>query len=553
MPGPSAQGGGGAHVWTASRSAAGRHSPWLIATIISISAFMEVLDTAIANVSLQHIAGSLAVSYDESTWVLTSYLIANAVVVPTSSWLSNVIGRKRYYMASVGLFTLSSLLCGLAPSLTFLIAARVAQGVGGGGLAPVTQAMLVDSFPPQSRGKAMSVYGMTVILAPMLGPLIGGYITDHFSWHWIFFINVPIGFLSLSLVQRYVDEPPLLVEERKARWKQGIRFDVLGATLIALGLAALEVMTDRGVVDDWFASPLIRAAAIVSGVCIVGFVVWELFAREPLLEMRLFKNRNFAVGVLIIMVIGVILFGTTQFLPQFLQEVMGYTAERAGLALTLGGMITMVSMPLAGILSGRTRPRNMMWMAFAVICFSLWMMSHFAVTVTFGQVAYARAWQSAGIPFLFVPLMTAAYVGVPANRTGNAAAMIAVGRNVGGSVGIAMVQALLARRKQFHQERLVSGLQPLNAPYVHAVHALTRLFLSRDAAPAAASHMAVGQIYAWMERQALMMSFDDVFRALMIFVIVISPLLLLLRPPPAHHGHRAAAAADSDNAAQVPL
>ena len=552
MAGPGEK-GKAAHVWTADRSAAGRHSPWLIATIISISAFMEVLDTAIANVSLQHIAGSLSATYDEATWVLTSYLIANAVVVPASSWLSNVVGRKRYYMASVALFTISSLFCGLAPSLTLLIVARVVQGIGGGGLAPVTQAMLIDSFAPQSRGKAMSVYGMTVILAPMLGPLLGGYITDHSSWHWIFFINVPIGFLSLSLVQAYVDEPPLLIAERKARWKQGIRFDYAGAALISLGLAALEVMTDRGVEDDWFASPVIRTAAIISGVCIIAFVVWELFAREPLLEMRLFKHRNFSIGVLIIMVIGVILFGTTQFVPQFLQQVMGYTAQQAGLALTLGGVTTMVTMPLAGVLTGRTRPRNMMWMAFAVICVSLWMMAHFAVTVTFYQVAYARAWQSAGIPFLFVPLMTAAYVGVPANRTGNAAAMIAVGRNVGGSIGIAMVQALLARREQFHQARLVGRLQPLNAAYVHAVHVLTRMFASRGAAPAAAAHMAMGQIYALMQRQVLMMSFDDVFWALMIFVIVISPLLLLLRPPPAHHGRRGEATAEAENVTEMPL
>ncbi len=546
MAAPGAQ-GKAAHLWTAARSAAGRHSPWLIATIISISAFMEVLDTAIANVSLQHIAGSLSASYDQSTWVLTSYLIANAVVVPASSWLSNVIGRKRYYMISVALFTVSSLLCGLAPSLTFLIMARIAQGIGGGGLAPVTQAMLIDSFPPASRGKAMAVYGFTVILAPMLGPLLGGYITDQLSWHWIFFINVPIGLLSLTLVEAFVDEPPLLLEERKMRWARGIRFDFAGAALIALGLGSLEVMTDRGVQDDWFASPIIRAAAVMAAVCIIGFVVWELFASEPLLEMRLFKHRNFAVGTFIIMVIGVILFGTTQFVPQMVQQVLGYTAMQAGMALTLGGMITMVTMPLAGILTGRMRPRNMMWMAFAVICVSLWMMAHFAVTVTFYQVAYARAWQSAGIPFLFVPLMAAAFVGLPPDRTGNAAAMIAVGRNVGGSIGIAMVQALLARREQFHQARLVSRLQPLNPPYEHAVHVLTRLFAARGASPAAASHMAVGQIYAFMQRQVLMMSFDDVFWALMVFVVVISPVLLLLKRPTAHDGH------DAGSATEVPL
>ena len=546
MAGPGAR-SARAHAWTPARSAAGAHSPWLIASIISISTFMEVLDTAIANVSLRHIAGSMAASYDQATWVLTSYLIANAVVIPMSGWLSGVIGRKRYYMSSVALFTGASLCCGLAPSLPFLIVARVVQGVGGGGLQPVTQAMLVDTFQPASRGKAMAVYGFTVILAPMLGPLLGGFITDRFTWHWIFLINVPVGVLALILVQAFVDEPPLLIEERKARWRQGIRFDYAGAALIALGLGFLEVMTDRGVQDDWFSSPLIRTAAVIAGVCIVGFVIWELFARQPLLDMRLFKHRNFAVCTLIIMVVGVILFGTTQFLPQLVQEVMGYTAMQAGLVMTLGGMIALISMPLAGMLTGRVHTRILMSFAFAVVAISLWSMAHFTTDVTFDQVAIARAWQSGGLPFLFVPLMSAAYIGLPPDDTGSASAMINVGRNLGGSLGIAMVQALLARREQFHQARLVSRLQPLNAAYVHAVHVLTRMFASRGAAPAAASRMAVGQIYALMQRQALMMSFDDVFWALMIFVVVIWPLLMLLKRPPTDHGH------DVERTTEVPL
>jgi DHA2 family multidrug resistance protein len=525
------------HRWTPARSAAGRHSPWLIAVIISISAFMEVLDTAIANVSLRHIAGSLAASYDQATWVLTTYLVANAVVIPMSSWLSDVFGRKRYYMFSVALFTVSSLCCGLAPSLTFLILARVAQGIGGGGLQPVTQAMLVDSFPPASRGKAMAVYGFTVILAPMLGPLLGGVITDQFSWHWIFLINVPIGLLSLTLVNAFVDEPPLLVEERRARWRRGIHFDFPGALLIALGLGFLEVMTDRGVQDDWFASPLIRAAALTAGVCIAGFVIWELWTPRPLLDMHLFKHRNFAAGTLIVMVIGVILFGTTQFVPQLVQQVLGYSATEAGLVLTFGGMITIVTMPLAGVLSGRVQPRILMLIAFVVVALSLWRMSHFTVTETFADIAIARAWQSGGIPFLFVPLMSAAYIGVPPQRTGNATAIINVGRNLGGSVGIGMVQALLARREQFHQARLVSGLQPLNPVYVRSAHALAQLLARHGAAPVAAARMASGEIYALMRRQALMMSFDDVFRALMLFVLVISPLLLLLKRAPGDQRH----------------
>ncbi len=543
MPAASAD-GPAAHVWTPARSAAGRHSPWLIAVIISISAFMEVLDTAIANVSLRHIAGSLAVSYDEATWVLTTYLVANAVVIPMSSWLSDVIGRKRYYMLSVALFTVSSLCCGLAPSLPFLIVSRVAQGLGGGGLQPNTQAMLVDSFHPASRGKAMAVYSFTVILAPMLGPLLGGVITDRFSWHWIFLINVPIGILSLALVQAFVAEPPLLIEERRARWQRGIHFDFPGAALIALGLAFLEVMTDRGVQDDWFASPLIRIAALIAGVCIACFVIWELWTDRPLLDMHLFRHRNFAAGTLIVMVIGVILFGTTQFVPQMVQQVFGYTATEAGLVLTFGGMITMVTMPLSGVLTGRVQPRILMLIAFAVIAMSLWTMSRFTVDETFTDIAIARAWQSGGIPFLFVPLMTAAYIGVPPQRTGNATAIINVARNLGGSIGIGMVQALLARREQFHQVRMVSGLQRLNPVYEHTVGVLAHVLVTRGVAPAAARHVAVGEIYALMQRQVLMMSFADVFRALLLFTLVISPIVLLLKRGASEHRSGAAAAGE---------
>ncbi|MGH8301697.1 MAG: DHA2 family efflux MFS transporter permease subunit, partial [Steroidobacteraceae bacterium] len=357
MAGPAAAGSRPEHGWTPERSAAGNRNPWIIATVISISAFMEVLDTAIANVSLAHIAGSTSASYDQATWILTSYLIANATVIPMSGWLSDVFGRKRYYLSSVGLFTFASLCCGLAPSLSFLILARIVQGIGGGGLQPVTQAMLIDTFPPASRGKAMAVFGFTVILAPMIGPLLGGWITDQFSWHWIFLINVPVGLLSLFLVETMVDEPRLIVQERRRRWAQGVHFDFPGAALIALALGSLEVMLDRGVQDDWFASPIIRAAGIVAGVCLAAFVIWEIIEPDPLLDMRLFRYRSFASATVIIMTIGVILFGTTQFIPQLLQQVMNYTAEEAGLALTLGGIITLVSMPLAGILSSYVQPR----------------------------------------------------------------------------------------------------------------------------------------------------------------------------------------------------
>ena len=532
-----AAGAPSAQRWTPARSAAGNRSPWLIATVISISAFMEVLDTAIANVSLAHIAGSTSSSYDQATWVLTSYLIANATIIPMSGWLSDVFGRKRYYMSSVALFTFASLCCGLAPSLTILILARIVQGVGGGGLQPVTQAMLIDTFPPASRGKAMAVYGFTVILAPMLGPLLGGWITDQFSWHWIFLINVPVGILSLFLVHTMVDEPPLIVEERRRRWERGVRFDYIGAALIALSLGALEVMLDRGVEEDWFASPLIRGSALIAAACLVAFVLWELIQRDPLLDMSLFRYRNFASATVIIMTVGVVLFGTTQFIPQMVQQVLGYTAEQAGLALTLGGIITLFTMPLAGILSSHVQPRIMMGVAFAVEALAMWNMTRFDTTVTFAGIAIARMWQGAPIPFLFVPLISAAYVGLPGEKTNRASAMISVGRNIGGSVGISLVQALLVRRQQFHQARLVVGLQPLNPVYAHAIRSLSHTLIARGAPPAAAAHMAVGMLYRMVQRQASMMAFIDVFWALGLFIAVILPIVFLLKRTPLERGH----------------
>jgi len=537
VPERPAQGSRPGHAWTPERSVAGNRNPWLVTSVIAISAFMEVLDTAIANVSLNHIAGATSSSYDQATWVLTSYLIANAIVIPMSGWLSDVFGRKRYYMTSVAIFTFASLCCGLAPSLGFLIVARILQGVGGGGLQPVTQAMLIDTFPPASRGKAMSVYGFTVILAPMIGPLLGGWITDQFSWHWIFLINVPVGLLSLTLVETMVDEPPLIVEERRQRWARGVHFDLPGAALIALALGSLEVMLDRGVQEDWFASPLIRGAALVAGACLLAFVLWEIIERDPLLDMSLFRYRSFASATFIIMTIGVILFGTTQFIPQLVQEVLGYTAEQAGLALTLGGIVTLFTMPLAGILSGYVQPRILMGCAFAVEALAMWHMSHFATTVTFSQIALARMWQGAPIPFLFVPLISAAYVGVPGAKTNRASAMISVGRNLGGSIGISLVQALLARRQQFHQARLVLGLQPLNPVYAHGIHALTRTLAARGAPPAAASRMAIGALYRMVQRQADMMAFNDVFWVLAIFIVLTLPTIFLLKRAPLQHAH----------------
>jgi DHA2 family multidrug resistance protein len=523
---------GDAQGWTPERSAAGDRSPWLIASVISISAFMEVLDTAIANVSLSHIAGATSSSYDEATWVLTSYLIANAIVIPLSSWLSEVIGRKRYYMMSVAVFTAASLCCGLAPGLSFLILARIVQGIAGGGLQPVTQAMLVDTFPPNQRGQALAMYGLTVILAPTIGPILGGTITDRYSWHWIFLINVPIGIVALFLVQTFVAEPKALQEERKKRLQRGIRLDFTGAALIALGLGFLEVTMDRGQRDDWFSSPLISASAVIATLTLSGFVVWEWFQEEPLLDMKMFRNRNFAVATVVIMIVGVILFGTTQFIPQLLQEVLRYTATDAGLAMTLGGAATLIAMPIAGLLSNKVQPRVLMGLALIVEALALWNMTRFNTNMSLRDAAMGRLWQAIGIPFLFVPLTNAAYVGLPPTRSNQASAILNVGRNLGGTIGISLLQALLATRQQFHQSRFSEILEPLNPNYTDGISTLTQALTSQGMSALEAGQTAVGQLYQVVLQQASMQAFIDCFWVLMIFVACVFPTVLLLKKSP---------------------
>jgi DHA2 family multidrug resistance protein len=527
-----AQDAAGAGGWTAERSAAGDRSPWLIATVISISAFMEVLDTAIANVSLRHIAGGLSSSYDEATWVLTSYLVANAIIIPISGWLADAIGRKRYYMMSVAFFTVASACCGLAPSLAILISARILQGIAGGGLQPVTQAMLVDTFPPNKRGQALAVFGVTLILAPAIGPLLGGVITDRFSWHWIFLINVPIGIVSLLLVKALVNEPDKLKQERKQLQRKGFKFDTPGFLLIALGLGALEITMDRGEREDWFASPFILVTAVTAVLCLTAFVFCELLRREPMLDLRLFGNRNFAIGTVLILLTGVIMYGTTQFIPQLLQEVLGYTATSAGMALTAGGIATLIAMPFAGLLSDKVQPRFLIAGALLFEAAALWHMTHLSADISFHDAAMARVWQALPIPFLFIPLTSAAYVGVPRNRSNQASALLNVGRNIGGSVGISLVQMFITNREQFHQARMVERLNPLNGNYDSGIDRITQTLANQGQALVDASQMAIGQLYRGVMQQASMRAYLDCFKVLMVFVLVVFPIVLLMQNTP---------------------
>ena len=511
--------------WTPERSAAGRHNPWLIVGIISMATFMEVLDTSIANVSLTHIAGGLSASQDEAAWVLTSYFVANAVIIPLSGWLADVIGRKRYYMMSVALFTISSLLCGMAPNLTFLIVARIVQGIGGGGLAPSEQSILADTFPPEKRGQAFAAYGVVVVCGPVLGPTLGGWITDNIGWHWIFLINVPVGLLSLVLVHIFLCEPKALKEERREKHRKGLNVDYIGFALVALGLGFLEVTLDRGERDDWFGSGFILVSAIVAGLSLIALVLWELYHRDPVVNLRLLKNRNFAITCLFMTTAGVVLFGTTALIPQYLQQVMGYDATNAGLALTTGGIATLLVMPLTGVLVGKVDTRLLLIPALVLQALALWYMTGWNGDIAYGNASIGRLISAAGLPFLFIPINTAAYVGLKPEETNQASALLNVARNLGGTFGIAVSQAMLIERGQAHQTRIVEGLNPLNPSYVEGLGQLSQTL----GGAATDSSAALGALYQQVQRQAAALAYVDVFHTFMVFVIVVTPLALLVR------------------------
>ena len=512
--------------WDSGRSAAGSINPWLLVAIISIPTFMEVLDTSIANVSLEYIAGGLAITNDQATWVLTTYLVANAVVIPISGWLSDAIGRKRYFMFSIALFTGASLLCGFAPNLTVLVLARLLQGIGGGGLAPVEQSMLADTFPPSKRGVAFAAFAIVVVVGPVLGPSLGGYITEYSSWHWVFLINVPVGIAAFFLVSTFVDEPEAVVKDRMKKLKGGLRIDYIGVALVALGLGFLEIVADRGEREDWFSSPLIVAAAIISVVSLIALFVWEFNHKDPVVDLKLMKSRNFSMTLLVMMITGVILFGSTQLIPQMLQQVLGYSALDAGLALTAGGIGTLIAVPIAGRLTGRIDVRIILITALLVQAAALWNLSHFDAGISFRDAATARLYQAAALPFLFVPINAVAYIGLPRSATAQASALLNVARNLGGTLGISSAQTLLAHFEQIHQSRMVDGLSPLNPNYNEW---LAQAGGVADSQPGNPQMTSLGILYQTVQQQATMQAFISVFHTLMIVVLVLTPLVLLMR------------------------
>jgi DHA2 family multidrug resistance protein len=511
--------------WDDARSAAGRFNPWLIVAIISLPTFMEVLDTSIANVSLDHIAGGLSITIDQATWVLTSYLVANAIVIPISGWLSDAIGRKRYFLISIALFTISSFVCGIAPNLTTLVIARVFQGIGGGGLAPVEQSMLVDTFPPRQRGMAMAAFAIVVVVGPVLGPTLGGWITETSSWHWVFLINVPIGIGAWILADLFVDEPKQVKDDRAKRLKGGLRIDYIGVILVALGLGFFELTLDRGEREDWFASGLIVATATISAVSLIALVFWELNHKDPVVDLKLFKNRSFAITTLIMGITGLILFGTTQLIPQMLQQVMGYSSFDAGLALTLGGLATLVAVPFAGRLVGKVDARLLLGGALIVQAAALWNMSHFSADISFTDAAMGRLYQAMALPFLFVPINAVAYQGLARDKTAQASSLLNVARNLGGSIGISAAQSMLAGATQRHQTELVQKLNPLDPNYTDWLAKAQGAF----AGLGDPTQLPQAILYSQVQRQAAMLGFLDVFRSLMVLIIVLLPIVIFMR------------------------
>jgi DHA2 family multidrug resistance protein len=508
-------------------------NPWLIASIVLLATFMEVLDTSVANVALPHIAGNLSASVDEATWVLTAYLVANAIVLPLSGWFSTLFGRKRFYMACVGIFTLSSLLCGVAPTLGSLIFFRVLQGLGGGALQPISQAILVESFPREKQGVAMAFYGMGVVVAPVIGPTLGGWITDNYTWRWIFLINIPVGILSLALTAAMIFDPPHLVRKTLAN---GLKLDYIGIGLLSIGLASLEIFLDEGQRNDWFGSNMIVAAAVIALISLVAVVVWELRQDQPVVDFRILANRNFALAAVVMYAVGFTLYGSTAILPIFLQTILGYTALLSGLVLSPGGIAMMIGMLIVGRLLGRFQARWLIGFGLVVAATGLFWMSGFNLDVDFRTAMWARTIQALGMAFLFVPINTTAFSSVRPEKLGSATGLMNLFRNIGGSAGIAMITTMMARRQQFHQEVLASHLTPLDGGVLPTLNGMAANLVAHGASGSDAAVQALGQLYGLVQRQAAMLAVADTFWVLALVFLSMIPLVACLRVTPLHKG-----------------
>jgi len=485
-----------------------KHNPWLVAVVVAVAAFMEVLDTSIANVALPHISGDLGSSQDEGTWVLTTYLVANAIVLPITGWLSSLMGRKRFFMTCIALFTMASLLCGIAPTLPALLCALAIQGASGGGLQPMAQSIMADSFPAKLRGAAFALFGMTVVVAPALGPILGGWITDNYTWRWIYFINLPLGLLALGLAFRFVEDPPFL-----RRFKPGeMRFDTVGFSLLALGVVALQILLDKGQEDDWLGSHFIGSLVAVAIVCLSALVVWEWRHKQPIIDVRLFRSFNFSSSCLMIFIAGVVMFASMILMPEFLQLLMGYTAEDAGVIVSIGAALVLVTMPIVGFLVSKVPAKYLIAFGWFLSAGGMYLSTKLlSLEVSFGGAAVIMLVQFVPLAFIFVPTISASFIGIPQEKSDAVSGLTNFVRNIGMSFGTAVVQTVLARRQQFHLARLADHLSLGDPGVVFNSQALMLHARSAGLGPFGTQAAVVAQIYRAFMMQAAAMSFIDVY------------------------------------------
>ncbi len=508
-------------------------NPWLITAAVMLATFMEVLDTTIVTVAVPHIAGSLSASNDEATWVLTSYLVSNAIVLPASGWFALYFGRKRFLIACIVIFTITSVVSGAATSLGMLVVARVLQGAGGGALQPISQAILLESFPPEKRGMAMAAFALGVVVAPIAGPTLGGWLTDNYTWRWAFYINVPVGLLAILMIRAFVEDPPYIKNARPQK------IDLIGFGLMAVALAALQVVLDKGQQEDWFASSWIRWFTISSAVSLVVFVIWELRAREPIVRLNVFKNRNFAVGTLLITLVGVALYSAITMIPLFLQTLMGYPALQSGLAVSPRGAGALITMPLVGYLTGKVDFRKLIAIGFSLVAVSLWIISGLTLQTSVWNIAWPSVLTGVGLSMLFVPLATVAMGTLPQKDIGNASGIFNLMRNVGGSAGISLLVTYLARHAQSNQMNMVSRLDPLNPAYSLRFTAVQRFFAGKFGT-AQAFRQTQLFFYNSLLKQARLLSFVQGFRLLAIVCLLCVTAVFLFkkvkpaRKTPAH-------------------
>jgi DHA2 family multidrug resistance protein len=499
-----------------------RHSPWLVAVGVMLATFMQVLDTSIANIALPHIAGSLSASTDQATWVLTSYLVSNAIILPMTGWLGNHFGRKRVFISCIGMFVFASTLCGMAPNLPTLILARILQGAGGGAMVPIAQAILLESFPVAKRGVAMATFSLAVIVAPIIGPTLGGWITDNYSWRWIFYINLPVGLLAMFLAEWLVEDPPYIKRNLKAA------IDFVGFGLLVVWLATVQITLDKGQEADWFGSEWIRWFVGISAVSMIAFIVWEFTVEHPLVNLRILSSRNFATGLMLMTVLGVILYGTTAELPLFLQTLMGYPALQSGYTMSPRGIAAFVTTLFVGRLVGRIPLRWLLCFGFSMLSLSAFMLSDINLQVSMASVIFPTVLNGVAISFIFVPLTTATMSQLHQRQIGSATGLYILMQNIGGSIGIAFVTTMIARGAQAHQALMVGHLTPTDPVFTQQLHA-TSAMLARHSDPVTATHRAYALIYNILNQQAHLWAFVDTFRVFGLVVLCCIPLIFLFK------------------------